>query len=225
MWTNTLGLLAVRHARPRQAGFGDAQAGGAVRADRLSQAGRQAHLRPALLGVPVQHQSRGGPAGAPEGRRSRPCRRRPSTIVYGGPSARYCPAGVYEWVEEGGSPRFVINAQNCVHCKTCDIKDPNQNITWVPRGRRRTQLPQHVSVVVDRAGPAVARTPASICSDGGVVAREPVSGIGSAHYRIRGRRTRLPQYAADVTGGVTMLPLSRRFKVGGHVQSGQLLRA
>jgi len=52
--------------------------------------------------------------------------------VFAGPSNRYCPAGVYEWIEEASGPRFQINAQNCVHCKTCDIKDPNGNITWVP---------------------------------------------------------------------------------------------
>jgi electron-transferring-flavoprotein dehydrogenase len=55
--------------------------------------------------------------------------------VFGGPSNRYCPAGVYEWVEDKDGQRFQINAQNCVHCKTCDIKDPNQNITWTtPQG-------------------------------------------------------------------------------------------
>ena len=97
-------------------------------------AGQQDQLRPPELGLHQQHESRREPARAPDAQ---------GRVGAGGVNlalrraeARYCPAGVYEFVKnDDGSERLQINAQNCVHCKTCDIKDPTQNIVWVtPEG-------------------------------------------------------------------------------------------
>ena len=72
---------------------------------------------------------------------------------FGGPEQRFCPAGVYEFDDTSGSPELRINAQNCVHCKTCDIKDPTENITWVTPGRyRRSQLCKYVASIRVRPG-------------------------------------------------------------------------
>ena len=131
MWTNTLGFSffgTVRHGKPDYATFRPAsectpiayvKPDGVLTFDRLSsvflsntnhEEDQPVHLR--LKNPGLQKSS--------------------EHDVFAGPSSRYCPAGVYEWVDQEGSPKFVINAQNCVHCKTCDIKDPNQNITWFP---------------------------------------------------------------------------------------------
>jgi electron-transferring-flavoprotein dehydrogenase len=137
MWLNTLipgvGLgMTLRHRKPDHAGMHRAQRSkalsypkpdGVLTFDRLTSVSFSAtnheedqpvHLRLTDPSIPIG-------VNLPE---------------YAEPAQRYCPAGVYEVVEdEAGEPRFQINAQNCVHCKTCDIKDPAQNITWVcPEG-------------------------------------------------------------------------------------------
>ena len=107
-----------------------------VQADRLSEAGRQADVRPAFVGVHLQHQPRGRPAGAPdaEGRVGAGADQS-GEISPGRKRATARPACTNSSKNDDGSDRLQINAQNCVHCKTCDIKDPTQNIVWVtPEG-------------------------------------------------------------------------------------------
>ena len=144
MWTNTFGFSlmgTLAHGKPDSATLRPAaecspisypKPDGKLTFDRLSsvflsntnhEEDQPVHLKVADLGL----------------------QKRSEHDVYAGPSARYCPAGVYEWLEEGAGPRFVINAQNCVHCKTCDIKDPERQYYVGRPGRRGwTQLPEHV---------------------------------------------------------------------------------
>ncbi len=131
MWTNTLGFSlfgTLRHGKPDYATLKPAaecrkidypRPDGALTFDRLSSVflSNTNHEEDQPVHLQV---------------RDMDLQKRSEHDTYAGPSSRYCPAGVYEWVEEGGVEKYVINAQNCVHCKTCDIKDPNQNINWVP---------------------------------------------------------------------------------------------
>ena len=136
MWMNNLGIglpFTLGHGKPDHACLETAsrhrpidypKPDGAISFDRLSsvflsatnhEEDQPVHLRLSDPDVPV----------------------RDNLPDYAEPAQRYCPAGVYEIVTEddGAAPRFQINAQNCVHCKTCDIKDPAQNINWtVPEG-------------------------------------------------------------------------------------------
>ena len=141
--------LALRHPPPRQDRRRGDRPRRALRADRLPEARRRAHLRPADQRRLLLHQPRRGPAlrtccckdPAHPDRRST-CRatpsRRSATARPG--STRWCAT------RTARTRASLINFQNCVHCKTCDIKDPPQNINWTtPAGRRRAELPQHVT--------------------------------------------------------------------------------
>jgi electron-transferring-flavoprotein dehydrogenase len=134
MWTNTLGFSlfgTLGHGKSDAAATGKAadhkpidypKPDGRISFDRLTnvafsftnhEESQPCHLRLTDPSVPI----------------------RVNLPLYAEPAQRYCPAGVYEVVGEGDQARFVINFQNCVHCKTCDIKDPSQNITWTtPQG-------------------------------------------------------------------------------------------
>ena len=107
-----------------------------VRADRISEARRRADVRPAVIGFHFEHESRGKPAAAPHAKGSVGADRRsilPTTTRRN--SATAPPASMRSCATTTETTRLQINAQNCVHCKTCDIKDPTQNIVWVtPEG-------------------------------------------------------------------------------------------
>ena len=107
-----------------------------VEADRLSEAGWHGVLRPpVLVFISNTNHEENQPIHLTLARPQDPGR--VNLAEYDAPEQRYCPAGVYEIVrdDDGSNPRLQINAQNCVHCKTCDIKDPTQNIVWVmPEG-------------------------------------------------------------------------------------------
>jgi electron-transferring-flavoprotein dehydrogenase len=126
--------------RPR-----DAAPGQRAHADRVPQARRQAHLRPlSSVFISNTNHEENQPIHLTLKNASVPVD--VNLAKYAGPESRYCPAGVYEFMKnDDGSDRLQINAQNCVHCKTCDIKDPTQNIVWVvPEGGGGPELPEHV---------------------------------------------------------------------------------
>jgi electron-transferring-flavoprotein dehydrogenase len=131
MWANTLGVplfgtlkhgsadYAVTQPGAKSAAMAYGKADGAVSFDRLSSVflASTAHDEDQPIHLKV---------------RDPVLQKTSEHDVYDGLSTLYCPAGVYEWTEDAGGLKYVINAANCVHCKTCDIKDPNQNIDWTP---------------------------------------------------------------------------------------------
>jgi electron-transferring-flavoprotein dehydrogenase len=130
MWLNTLRLspATLRHRKPDHAALKPAAASRAIDYPRPDGALTFDRLSSVFLSGANHEEDQ-----PPHLRVRDPALQRTSEHdVYGGPSALYCPAAVYEWVGEGAGLRYQINAANCVHCKTCDIKDPNQNIDWVP---------------------------------------------------------------------------------------------